>query len=83
MVTESKEAQSKINHNKISELGISKREYEVLCEIALGLSNTEIAQKIYVSESTVKTHISNLLLKLNARRRTEAVRIARELNIIN
>jgi len=72
-----------IDHNKISELGISKREYEILGEIALGLSNSEIAEKIFVSESTVKTHISNLLLKLNARRRTEAVRIAKELKIIN
>lgn len=72
-----------INYNKINELGISKREYEVLCEVALGLSNTEIADKIFVSESTVKTHISNLLMKLNAKRRTEAVRIAKELKIIN
>lgn len=66
----------------IEQMGISKREHDVLCEAALGLSNAEIAQKLFISESTVKTHISNLLVKLNARRRTEAVKIAKELNII-
>jgi DNA-binding NarL/FixJ family response regulator len=72
-----------IDYTKVNELGISKREYEILCAIASGLSNVEIADKLFVSESTVKTHVSNLLPKLNARRRTEAVRIAKELNIIN
>jgi DNA-binding CsgD family transcriptional regulator len=72
-----------IDYNKVTELNISKREYEILCAIASGLSNVEIAEKLFVSESTIKTHVSNLLPKLNARRRTEAVRIAKELNIIN
>jgi DNA-binding NarL/FixJ family response regulator len=72
-----------IDYNKVTELGISKREYEILCAIASGLSNVEIAEKLFVSESTIKTHVSNLLPKLNARRRTEAVRISKELNIIN
>lgn len=72
-----------IDYNKITELNISKREHEILCAIALGMSNLEIAEKLFVSESTIKTHVSNLLPKLNARRRTEAVRIAKELNIIN
>ena len=72
-----------IDYTKVTELGISKREYEILCAIASGLSNVEIAEKLFVSESTIKTHVSNLLPKLNARRRTEAVRIAKELNIIN
>lgn len=71
-----------INHKKIKELGLSKREYEVLCEIASGLSNKEIADKLFVSESTIKTHVSNLLLKLDAKRRTQAVQIAQELHII-
>jgi DNA-binding CsgD family transcriptional regulator len=71
-----------IDHNKINELGISKREYEVLCAIASGMSNSEIAEKLYVSESTIKTHISNLLFKLDARRRTEAVHKAKELKIL-
>ena len=63
-------------------LGISKREYEVLERIALGLSNQEIAEKLFVSTSTVKTHVSNVLAKLDARRRTQAIQRAKELNII-
>lgn len=61
---------NKIDHQKIKALGLSKREYEVLCKIVLGLSNQEIATKLFVSESTVKTHVSNILIKLNAKRRT-------------
>ena len=72
-----------IDYTKVTELGISKREYEILCAIASGLSNVEIAEKLFVTESTIKTHVSNLLPKLNARRRTEAVRIAKELKLIN
>ena len=71
-----------IDFNKIEELGLSKREYEVLKEVALGLSNQEIAEKLFVSESTIKTHVSNLLLKLNAKRRTQAIQISNNLNII-
>ena len=73
---------SKINLEKIEELGLSKREYEVLKEVALGLSNQEIAEKLFVSESTIKTHVSNLLVKLNAKRRTQAIQISKSLNII-
>ena len=72
----------KIDLKKIEELGLSKREYEVLKEIALGLSNQEIAKKLFVSESTIKSHVSNLLLKLNAKRRTQAIQISKSLNII-
>jgi len=71
-----------VDKNKIDELGLSKREYEVLVEISKGLSNKEIANSLFVSESTVKTHVSNLLVKLDAQRRTQAVRIARQLNIL-
>ncbi len=71
-----------IDHKKIQELGLSKREYEVLCQIAAGLSNKEIADKLFVSESTIKTHVSNLLVKLDAKRRTQAIQIAKELQII-
>ena len=72
----------KINVLRIRELGISKREYEVLELIAKGLSNQEIASKLFISESTVKTHVSNLLLKLDARRRTQAVTIAQSQGIL-
>ena len=66
----------------LDSLGISKREYEVLELIAEGLSNREIAEKLFVSTSTVKTHTSNLFSKLDARRRTQAVQIAKELRLI-
>ncbi len=71
-----------IDHQKIKELGLSNREYEVLQEIALGLSNQEIANKLFVSESTIKSHVSSVLLKLNAKRRTQAIQISKGLNII-
>ncbi len=71
-----------IDRQKIGELGLSNREYEVLVEITKGLSNKEIGEKLFVSESTVKTHVSNVLLKLQARRRTQAIQIAKELQII-
>lgn len=71
-----------IDFQKIQELGLSKREYEVLKEVALGLSNQEIAEKLFVSESTIKTHVSNLLVKLNAKRRTQAIQISKDFNII-
>ncbi|WP_298756230.1 response regulator transcription factor [uncultured Psychroserpens sp.] len=71
-----------IDHKKIEALDISKREYEVLVGISEGLSNKEIGDKLFVSESTIKTHVSNLLSKLNAKRRTQALQIAKDINII-
>jgi DNA-binding NarL/FixJ family response regulator len=71
-----------IDTQKIEELQITKREYEVLQAIAEGKSNKEIGEKLFVSESTVKTHVSSLLVKLNARRRTQALQIAKDLKII-
>jgi len=73
---------TEINQKKIEELELSKREYEVLQKISEGLSNKEIAEKLFLSESTIKTHVSNLLLKLNAKRRTQAVQIAKAFQII-
>ena len=67
---------------RIEALGISKREYEVLGQMALGKSNREIADQLFISESTVKTHVSSLLVKLDAKRRTQAVNIAKEIRII-
>ena len=71
-----------IDTKKIEALELSKREYEVLKEISLGLSNKEIADKLFLTESTIKTHVSNLLVKLNAKRRTQAIQIAKELRIL-
>ena len=73
---------NEINHKKISELEITKREYEVLQEIYSRLSNKEIADKLFLSESTIKTHVSNLLVKLDAKRRTQAIQIAKDFNIL-
>lgn len=66
----------------LTALGISKREHEVLVLMAQGLSNREIAEKLFLSPHTVKSHSSNLFIKLNARRRTEAIRRATELRIL-
>ncbi|MEM7087310.1 MAG: LuxR C-terminal-related transcriptional regulator [Bacteroidota bacterium] len=71
-----------IDEQKIIELGISKREYEILGKIHEGLSNKEIAEQLFVSESTVKTHVSNLFVKLDAKRRTQAIQKAKEYEII-
>ncbi|WP_299155784.1 response regulator transcription factor [uncultured Tenacibaculum sp.] len=71
-----------INYKKIAELNITKREYEVLQKIAEGLSNKEIAESLFLSESTIKTHVSNILMKLDSKRRTQAVQIAKSLQIL-
>lgn len=67
---------------QVEKLGLSKREYEILHLIDEGMSNQQIADKLFVSENTVKKHVSNLFLKLDVQRRTEAVKKAKELNII-
>lgn len=61
---------------------ITQREYEVLAHIARGLSNQEIAEAMFVSLNTVKTHTSNLFSKLDAQRRTQLVERARVLGLI-
>lgn len=68
--------------NALKRTGISNREFEVLELIAAGLSNQDIADRLFVSTSTVKTHVSNVLAKLDASRRTEAIAKAKELRII-
>lgn len=73
---------SPIDPKKIEQLGISQREYEVLVQLSKGLSNKEIAETLFVSESTIKTHVSNLLVKLEAKRRTQAIRRAKDLQIL-
>lgn len=72
-----------INTNQIKTLGISEREYEILVEVANGLSNKQIAERLFVTESTVKTHVSNLFVKLDAKRRTQAIQKAKEWQIIS
>jgi len=71
-----------LNQQKLRELAITPRELEILELIANGLSNREIAEKLFVSESTVKTHSSRVFEKLSAKRRTQAVQIGKELGLI-
>jgi len=66
----------------ISQLELSKRELEILSLLAQGHSNQEIATKLFVSISTVKTHIQNLFEKLDVKRRIQAVEKAKRLNLI-
>ncbi|MGB0523631.1 MAG: response regulator transcription factor [Flammeovirgaceae bacterium] len=67
---------------QLKSLQISKREMEVLELIAEGLSNKEIGERLFLSESTIKTHVSNLLSKLNVKRRTQAIVKAKEMGIL-
>ena len=71
-----------IDKEQLTKLGISKREYEILQLINDGLSNQQIAEKLFVSENTVKKHISNLFFKMDVERRTEAIKKAKVLKII-
>lgn len=75
-------ANFQFDESRLEKLGISKREYEVLVLMARGFSNQEIADKLFVSLNTIKTHSSNLFLKLEAKRRTQAIQRAKELNLI-
>ena len=71
-----------LNEERQRGLGITKRELEILELIAQGMSNREIAEKLFVSENTVKTHSSRLFDKLSAKRRTQAVQIGKEIGLI-
>ena len=70
------------NDRKLEQLGITPRELEILEAMAAGLSNREIAERLFVSENTVKTHAGRLFDKLQARRRTQAVQRAKEAGLI-
>lgn len=70
------------NQAEFIRLGISKRELEVLELMASGFSNNEIAEKLFLSTNTIKTHAANLFEKLDAKRRTQAVEKAKQLGLI-
>jgi len=72
----------KFNEKEQSQRNISKRELEVLELMAQGLANQEIADKLFVSINTVKTHSSNLFSKLEVGRRTQAIKKAKGLGLI-
>ncbi|HEV2687030.1 MAG TPA: LuxR C-terminal-related transcriptional regulator [Bryobacteraceae bacterium] len=71
-----------LDEKKREDLGITRRELEILELIAQGMSNREIAGKLYVSENTVKTHSSRVFDKLGARRRTQAVQLGKEFGLL-
>jgi DNA-binding CsgD family transcriptional regulator len=71
-----------VDEKKREDLGITRRELEVLGLIAQGMSNREIAGKLFVSENTVKTHSSRVFDKLGAKRRTQAVQMGKELGLL-
>lgn len=71
-----------LNEKALQELGLSKRELEVLQLAAEGLSNIEIANRLFVSLNTIKTHISKLFEKMDVKRRTQAIEKAKRLGLI-
>jgi two-component system, NarL family, response regulator LiaR len=70
------------DEQKREALGITPRELEILELIAQGMSNREIAEKLFVSENTVKTHSSRVFDKLGAKRRTQAVQLGKEFGLL-
>lgn len=70
------------NENAIGSLGITKRELDVLLQLARGRANHEIADALNVSPNTVKTHIGRIYGKLDVARRTQAILKARSIGII-
>lgn len=71
-----------INKNELEKRKISKRELEVLELMAEGLSNQEIAARLFVSLNTIKTHSSNVFEKLEVKRRTQAIETAKKLQLL-
>jgi DNA-binding CsgD family transcriptional regulator len=71
-----------VNEEELNKRKISKRELEVLELMSQGLSNQEIASNLFVSLNTIKTHSSNLFQKLEVKRRTQAIEIAKKIGII-
>ncbi|MEO5776927.1 MAG: LuxR C-terminal-related transcriptional regulator [Flavobacterium sp.] len=71
-----------LNENELQERKISKRELEVLTLMAEGLSNQEIAERLFVSLNTIKTHSAKLFEKLEVKRRTQAIETAKKLLLL-
>lgn len=70
------------NDRALETLGISEREYDVLCLLARGHTNQEIATQLHVSPNTVKTHLAHLYNKLDVSRRTQAIHKSKALRLI-
>lgn len=81
-IKEAAENNQEINEAERMKLGLSNREIEVLQLMATGLSNQEIADQLYLSLNTVKTHSAKLFEKMDVKRRTQAIEKAKRLQII-
>jgi DNA-binding CsgD family transcriptional regulator len=82
-VTKNEKVVIPIDEKALENLGISKREYEVLALLGTGMSNQEIADTLFISQNTVKTHTSRLFEKLEVKNRTHAILKSKELGIIS
>lgn len=71
-----------LNETELEKLGLNRREFEVLQLLAMGYSNADIAKNLFLSLSTIKTHVSNLLAKMEVKSRTQAIEKAKRLRII-
>ena len=74
--------EKEINESKLKKLSLSNREYEVLQLLAKGYSNADIAETLFLSISTVKSHVSHLFVKMDVRSRTQTIEKAKRLKII-
>ncbi|MGQ3013861.1 MAG: response regulator transcription factor [Flavobacteriales bacterium] len=74
-------ADAGINEAELQKLNLSSREYEVLQCMSRGLSNAEIAAELFLSVSTIKTHASNLFVKMDVKSRTQAIEKSKRLRI--
>ena len=71
-----------LNRSELNKLNLTNREYEILNLLALGYSNAEIADALFLSLSTIKTHASNLYAKMNVKNRLEAITTAKKMKIV-
>jgi DNA-binding CsgD family transcriptional regulator len=76
-------AEFSINQKELEKLNLSGREYEILQLLAKGYSNADMAGNLFLSLSTIKTHVSNLYFKMDVKSRTQAIEKAKRLKIIN
>jgi len=74
-------AEGTINETELKKLNLTTREYEVLQLLTQGRSNAEMAEQLFLSLSTIKTHVSNLFVKMEVKSRTQAIEKAKRLKI--
>lgn len=77
-----KSTEFRLNQAGLEKLNLTNREYQILKLIVQGYSNSGIAEKLFLSLSTIKTHVSNLYVKMNVKSRFQAIALAKEMNIV-